>query len=72
MAYTDIGSGSSGRIYDIAEGGRLEDALTEQEKIFLGIEKSQSKTKDIIRYAIIGGASILILVLLNFAVKKKK
>jgi len=72
MAYTDIGSSSSGRIYDVAEGGRLEDALTEQEKIFLGIEKSQSKTKDIIRYSIIGVASVLILVMLNFAVKKKK
>jgi len=72
MAYTDIGSGSSGRIYDVGEGGRLEDALTEQEKMFLGLEKSQSKTKDIIRYVIIGAGSILILVLLNFAVKNKK
>ena len=72
MSYTDIGSSSSGRIYDIAEGGRLEDALNQQEQIFLGIEKSESKKKDVIRYAIIGGASILILVLLAFAVKKKK
>lgn len=70
MAYTDVGGG--GRIYDIGEVGRLEDALNEQEKIFLGIEKSQSKNKDIIRYSIIGVASVLILVLLNFAVKKKK
>jgi len=72
MSYTDIGSDSSGRIYDVAEGGRLEDALNQQELIFLGIEKSESKKKDVIRYAIIGGASILILVLLAFAVKKKK
>jgi len=72
MPYTDIGSSSSGRIYDVAEGGRLEDALNQQEQIFLGIEKSESKKKDVIRYAIIGGASILILVLLAFAVKKKK
>ena len=70
MAYTDVGSG--GRIYDVGEVGRLEDALTQQEKIFLGIEKSQSKTKDIIRYSIIGVASVLIIVLLSFAVKKKK
>jgi hypothetical protein len=72
MSYTDIGSDSSGRIYDVAEGARLEDALNQQELIFLGIEKSESKKKDVIRYAIIGGASILILVLLAFAVKKKK
>jgi hypothetical protein len=72
MSYTDIGSSSSGRIYDVAEGARLEDALNQQELIFLGIEKSESKKKDVIRYAIIGGASILILVLLAFAVKKKK
>ena len=72
MSYTDIGSDSSGRIYDVAEGGRLEDAMNQQELIFLGIEKSESKKKDVIRYAIIGGASILILVLLAFAVKKKK
>jgi hypothetical protein len=72
MQYTDIGSDSSGRIYDVAEGARLEDALNQQEQIFLGIEKSESKKKDVIRYAIIGGGSILILVLLAFAVKKKK
>lgn len=70
MAYTDVGSG--GRIYDIKEFARLEDALSQQEQVFLGIEKSQSKNKDIIRYVIIGGASILILVLLNFAVNKRK
>jgi hypothetical protein len=72
MSYTDIGSDSSGRIYDVAEGARLEDAMNQQELIFLGIEKSESKKKDVIRYAIIGGASILILVLLAFEVKKKK
>jgi hypothetical protein len=70
MAYTDVGGG--GRIYDVGEGGRLEDALNQQELIFLGIEKSESKKKDIIRYSIIGVASVLIIVLLSFAVKKKK
>lgn len=72
MSYKDIGSSSSGRIYDVAEGSRLEDALNEQEKMFLEVEKSETKKKDIIRYAIIAGASVLILVLLSFAVKKKK
>lgn len=70
MSYTDIGSG--GRIYDVREGGRLEDALTQQEKIFLGIENTTAKNKNIIRYAIIGVGSVLILVLLRFAVNKRK
>jgi hypothetical protein len=70
MAYTDIGSG--GRIYDVNEGSRLEDAMNQQEQIFLGLEKTTAKNKDIIRYAIIGVGSILLLVLLRFAVKKKK
>jgi hypothetical protein len=70
MSYTDIGNG--GRIYDVGEGGRLQDALSQQEQIFLGIEKTTAKNKNIIRYAIIGVGSVLILVLLKFAVKKKK
>lgn len=70
MAYTDVGSG--GRIYDVREGGRLEDALTQQEQIFLGIENTTAKNKNIIRYAIIGVGSVLILVLLRFAVNKRK
>ena len=72
MSYTDTGSSSSGRIYDVGEGGRLEDALNQQELIFLGIEKSESKKKNIIRYGIIGVASVVIIVLLSFAGKKKK
>jgi hypothetical protein len=70
MAYTDVGGG--GRIYDVGEGGRLEDALTQQEQIFLGIEKTTAKKKDLIRYAIIGVGSVLIVVLLAIAVKKRK
>jgi len=70
MGYTNIGS--SGRIYDVSEGSRLEDAMNQQEQIFLGLERTTAKNKDIIRYAIIGVGSILLLVLLRFAVKKKK
>jgi hypothetical protein len=70
MAYTDIGSG--GRIYDVGEAGRLKDALNQQEEMFLGIEKTTAKDKDLIRYTIIGVGSVLILVLLVFAVNKKK
>jgi len=50
----------------------LEDAMNQQEQIFLGLERTTAKNKDIIRYAIIGVGSILLLVLLRFAVKKKK
>ena len=70
MAFTDVGSG--GRIYDVGEGGRLQDALSQQEQIFLGIENTIGKDKKIIRYAIIGVGSILILVLFRFAVNKGK
>jgi hypothetical protein len=70
MSYTDIGNG--GRIYDVGEGGRLQDALSQQEQIFLGIENTIGKDKKIIRYAIIGVGSVLILVLLRFAVNKRK
>jgi hypothetical protein len=70
MAFTDVGSG--GRIYDVGEGSRLQDALSQQEQIFLGIENTIGKDKKIIRYAIIGVGSILILVLFRFAVNKGK
>ena len=70
MTYTQIGSG--GRIYDVGEGGRLQDALSEQEKAFLGLEKTTAKKKDLIRYAVIGVGSVLILVLLGFAVRQRK
>jgi hypothetical protein len=70
MAYKDIGSG--GRIYDVNEGGRLEDAMYQQEQTFLGIENTIGKKKDLIRYTIIGVGSVLILVLLAIAVKKRK
>ena len=70
MTYTNVGNG--GRIYDVSEAGRLQDALSQQEQIFLGIENTTAKNKKIIRYAIIGVGSVLILVLLGFAVKNKK
>ena len=70
MTYTNVGNG--GRVYDVGEGGRLQDALSQQEKIFLGIENTTSKDKKTIRYAIVAVGSILILVLLMVAVRKKK
>ena len=70
MAYTDVGTG--GRVYSVGEEDRLIDAVNRQEAGFAEIEKSLTAKKDIARYAIIGIGSILILVLLKFAIKKKK
>ena len=70
MAYTDVGTG--GRIYSTGEEGRLLDAMNQQDLLFQQAEKSAMAKKDIIRYSIIGIGSILIIVLLRFAVKKKK
>jgi hypothetical protein len=70
MAYTDIGSG--GRIYDVNEGGRLIDALNQTDLAFKGIDATTDKNKNIIRYAIVIGGSVLILALFSIVVKKKK
>jgi hypothetical protein len=70
MLFTEIGNG--GKIYDVGEGVRLQDALSQQEQMFLGIERTTAKDKKNIRYAIIGVGSVLIVVLLAFAVNKRK
>lgn len=70
MAFTDVGNG--GRIYDVGETARLDDALNQLDAGFKGLEKSNTVKKDIIRYSIIAVGSVLILVLLSFAVKKRK
>lgn len=71
MAFTDINSVTSGRIYDSSENIRMEQFLNEQEKLFQEAEKIDTKKKDLIRYFVIGGGAVLILVLLKLAVKKK-
>lgn len=71
MQYTDIGSTTSGRIYDSSEILRYDDFLSQQEKLFQEAEKIDTKKKDLIRYFIIGAGSILVLVFLKLAVKKK-
>jgi hypothetical protein len=71
MAFTDIGSATSGRIYDSFENIRLDDFLSQQNKLFEESEKIDTKRKDLIRYFVIGGGAILILVGLKLLVKKK-
>jgi hypothetical protein len=71
MAYTDLPSASSGRIYDVFENARMDDALKEQEKLMQQAEAIDTKRNDLIRYFIVGGGAILVLVLLRLAVKRK-
>ena len=71
MAYTDTGLGA-GRIYDSNEIVRLNDFANEFDNMAEKSEKIDTKTKDVIRYFIIGGCTLLILTLLKLAVKRKK
>lgn len=71
MNYTDTGSKTSGRIYDSLEINRLDDFLSTQQGLFQEAEEIDTKRKDLIRYFIIGGGAVLVLVLLKLAIKKK-
>jgi len=63
--------GTSGVIYDEQENQRLSDIMSKQEDIFVGLEENEGKDKKIIRYAVIVGGSVLILLLLKLALKRK-
>jgi hypothetical protein len=71
MTYTNTSSVTSGRIYDSSEILRYDDFLNKQQKIFQESESNDTKNKDLIRYFIIGGGAVLILVFLKLVVKKK-
>lgn len=63
--------GYSGKIYDIDEPKRLQQQLADQEKIFLGIEQEKKiSDNSLLRYAILGGGAIVVLVLLKTLMKK--
>jgi hypothetical protein len=63
--------GYSGKIYDIDEPKRLQQQLADQEKIFLGIEQEKKiGDNSLLRYAILGGGAIIVLVLLKTLMKK--
>ena len=61
----------SGLIYDSSAIGRINNLLNEQEEEFKKIDKEQN-SKKIIRYVIIGGASVLTILELKLLVNKKK
>jgi hypothetical protein len=61
----------SGLIYDSSAIGRINNLLNEQEEEFKKIDKEQN-SKKIIRYVIIGGASVLTILVLKLLVNKKK
>jgi hypothetical protein len=61
----------SGLLYDSSAIGRISDVLDEQEKKLQEVDKEQDNKK-IIRYAIVLGASVLIILGLRLLVNKKK
>ena len=63
--------GYSGKIYDIDETKRIQEQLAEQEKIFASIDKEKKfGDNSLLRYAILGGSAIVLLVLLKTLIKK--
>jgi len=71
MAFTDVGSTTAGRIYDSSEIFRYDDLFSAEEKLYQEAEKIDTKRKDLIRYFVIGGGAVLILVFLRLGLKKK-
>jgi sporulation protein YlmC with PRC-barrel domain len=71
MNYTDIGS-KAGLIYDVDEDIRLGNFANKLNKETNKADIEESKKKDIIRYTIISIGAILILVAVQFLVKKRK
>jgi hypothetical protein len=70
MAFTDI-KYNSGKVYESGEKARLEDYMNQQEKIFSNIDNTTDKDKKIIRYSIVLGGGLLVIILLSIAVKFK-
>ena len=60
-------------IYDPTAVSRIEDVLSEQERLFQNEDKSSKvQEQKVIRYAVIVGISALAILLLKIVVKKKK
>lgn len=72
MTFTDIGSDTAGRIYDVNETARLEDFANRFNTLTEQADRNDTKKKDTKRYIIIGVGSILIFGLLTFAYLKNK
>lgn len=61
----------AGYVYDSTAINRIENMIAKQEEAFREIDKEENEKKAI-RYAIIVGGSVLVLVLLKFLIDKKK
>jgi hypothetical protein len=63
---------ASGRIYDVEETKRLKEFALEQELLSQKVDKEDEfAQKDLLRYSIIIGGAIAILVVLKLLVKKQ-
>jgi hypothetical protein len=71
MTFTDIGSDTAGRIYDVNETARLEDFANRFNTLTEQADQKDTKEKDTKRYIIIGVGSLVILGLFILATRKK-
>jgi hypothetical protein len=71
MTFTDIGSDTAGRIYDVNETARLEDFANRFNTLTEQADRNDTKKKDTKRYIIIGVGSLVILGLFILATRKK-
>jgi hypothetical protein len=71
MTFTETGSDTAGRIYDVNETARLNDLADSLNNAMEIADKEEAKKKDLKRYIVIGVGSILIFTLLTFAIRKK-
>jgi hypothetical protein len=63
----------AGLIYDSSEMSRIQDLLNKQEKQMVDIDKEKKNTdSNVLRYAIIGGGAVVLLVLLKIGISYKK
>ena len=63
----------AGLIYDSSEMSRIQDLLNKQEKQMVDIDKEKKNTdSNVLRYAIIGGGAVVLLVLLKIGISYKR
>lgn len=71
MTFTDIGSDTAGRAYDVNETARLNDLANSLNNAMETADREEAKQKDVKRYIVIGIGSLVVLGLLILATRKK-
>lgn len=71
MTFTDIGSDTAGRVYDVNETARLNDLANSLNNAMETADREEAKQKDVKRYVVIGIGSLVVLGLLILATRKK-